>query len=677
MESIFKVRSDSMLSGLFKGIGLKIIILLSLILLLISFISGFIYVSNGTRALENNVKQFLQERVTDNAYLLEKEVSSIKTSVEGVAFRSEIQSMVWDEQLPVLKQEVERLGIQRFQILDLQGMAKSTNGTTTDLSERDYFKQAKQGKTVITSPLISKIDNKLVMVCAAPILSPSGGNIVGVITATLEPTTIYNAMKNIKIADTGYAYMVNGAGEIIAHPKIDFVINKKNFIKESEKDSSYLELANGIKNMIAGKSEFTTYKFEGITKYMTYVPIEGTDWSLAMSAPKDEFFKEILSLRIKSVVLTLIFIIAGIAISIIFAIYIRKPLGKINDYAFQLSNCDLSKDLISTRKDEFGQTEKSLNTAVNTIRKLIEDLQQVSEKSENLSDVVLTSSKQVAAASEQISVTIQEIASGISTQASEAQDCVSTAKILSDKIEEITFKSRATIENTLALQKKNETGIDVIRELEYKFGKNTEAASKVGSSIQEISQKSKSIVNIISTISTIANQTNLLALNAAIEAARAGEAGKGFAVVAEEIRKLADESATATKEIYNIINEIRNVISETDSTMKFAEQIVLEANVSLNDTVQVFSDIRSASDMVIKEIEALNNDVADIDAAKDKVLNAIENISAITEESSAGSEEISASTEQQAASIEEVVDSINTLNTLIRKLSENIKIFKI
>jgi methyl-accepting chemotaxis protein len=379
--------------------------------------------------------------------------------------------------------------------------------------------------------------------------------------------------------------------------------------------------------------------------------------------------------------LNVAFVTAACIFAILMVIFIAggvsKAISSLMKSISQASKGDLTIKFFTKSNDEFLVLSNGISNMMNSMRKLIGEVQEVGTKVSSSAGGMSDTSEELLIAAKGISQTIDDIEKGIVQQASDTEQCLIQMAGLSEQINHVynnTNEIEMIADNTKIIAGE---GIVIVNELNEKSKATADITHNVISKIQEFEIQSKNIAGFVSIINEIASQTNLLSLNASIEAARAGDAGRGFAVVADEIRKLADQSVQAANQIQNIVKEIAAKTMDTIDTAKQAESIVESQTVSLNKTVQVFDFINDHVNDLANNLNNISNGIKQIETAKDDTMDAIQDISAVSQETAAASEEVSATAINQIDSVERLRNAALELANNAKILEESIKIFKI
>ncbi|MDZ4133494.1 MAG: methyl-accepting chemotaxis protein, partial [Dethiobacteria bacterium] len=285
-------------------------------------------------------------------------------------------------------------------------------------------------------------------------------------------------------------------------------------------------------------------------------------------------------------------------------------------------------------KDEFGDLARGLATTTVSLRGLI-------NQAVELSTGVNSGSESVSAASEEMSSSLEELSASINEFAGNAQSLSENSQVMA--------------ETNARILSRAEEGNKAIEGAVNQMKVINNRVSELQVVITEVDQRSNDIGKILGVITDIAEQTNLLALNAAIEAARAGEQGRGFAVVAEEVRKLAEQSARAAKEIGDLIVATQNESRKALESMTLGVRDVEEGSKVVSETGTTFF-------FILDEVKSISKQVEETAAA--------------AQELSAGSEEMSASIEEQSSTMEEMAATAEELRAAAEKLYRDLQKFK-
>ncbi len=262
--------------------------------------------------------------------------------------------------------------------------------------------------------------------------------------------------------------------------------------------------------------------------------------------------------------------------------------------------------------------------------------------------------------SHQISNSIEEIAAGVEEQASQTSEVAAAIDQVTKTINETTKNAGRAAENAKKAGEIASEGGRVVQSTVKGMEKIAEVVTKAAETVKQLGSNSNQIGEIIQVINDIADQTNLLALNAAIEAARAGEAGRGFAVVADEVRKLAEKTTKATKEISQMIKNIQKDTVEAVVSIELGTEEVEKGREMANKAGESLKEIIGASNHVLDEVTMVASASEEQSATAEQISKNIEGINNISRESSEGIKKIAMSTEK-------LNELMNNLHVLIHR----------
>jgi len=461
---------------------------------------------------------------------------------------------------------------------------------------------------------------------------------------------------------------------LISPDKRDFSLqsaaaaNQSNFTEHK----FYSDILSG-KNM--NGSEIITYM--GKQFLASYSKIKDSNYILIGLIPISSMNAASRSIAITTIMIVLLAILIAFGIGIYIAMGMSKAINGIISTAEQVASGNLAITSVTKRRDEFGILTQSINSMIGNMRQLVEKIVSITQKVTKSVSIVLSTSKQVSNVSDNIAYAIQEISQGAAAQASDAELGVQKINLLAGKINNVAESARSINDLTKGTMDMTQEGLVSIEDLGEKANETTRITREIMANIKELDSQSKSIGRIVEFIKEIADQTNLLALNAAIEAARAGEMGRGFAVVAEEVRKLAEQSMKATGEITSIIKDTQNQTMRTVEKAIATEAIVKSQNEAVVCTSDIFRKIKYSMESLANQVNEIMAGIDDMEEHKVYAINAIQNMSAVCEETAASSEEVTASTQEQVSCIKELASFAHELEESAKELESSILIFNI
>lgn len=379
-------------------------------------------------------------------------------------------------------------------------------------------------------------------------------------------------------------------------------------------------------------------------------------------------------IKITGIIILVTIILVGFLSVGVAVLYLNKMIGaisKIVNAAQSIADGNLQVAQIKVDShDELGVLAQSFNKMTVNLRKLIEMIRESSKKVNNSADLLKNCATQCTHASEQIALTISDVSSGALEQSTESQKTVTVVENLLQRNEKIASNAfQVLYTSEMASKTSQEGGIKLLGLIEQMQIINDEIQS-TQLVTEVLTKRSQDIGSILSVINHIAEQTNLLALNAAIEAVRAGEYGKGFSVVADEIYKLSEGSAKASKKISEYLTEIQKEAIKVADHMNAGVEKMQNGNIYAEEMKVTFANIVNTSYNAERSVKEIVGEIQDMIMEIKQVREISVNIACIAEQSSAGSQEVSASAEEQTASMGEV----SSLALKLSQMSERLQI---
>ncbi|MHB8061926.1 MAG: methyl-accepting chemotaxis protein [Ruminiclostridium sp.] len=641
-----------------KSIKTKLSFFFGGLLFLICVGLGVITYIASSNALSSSIDESLSQLANTGAKVVHERVNAQLNTLAALAETDAIKkdALTLDEKLKLLDNEVKRNGHLRINIADTKGNAKNTNGDNSDISTREYFIEALSGKNAVSDPIVSKTDNSVIVSYAVPI--KDGNTVKGVLVAIRDGNELSTLTNDIKFGKSGTTFMINNKGTTIAHNDKNLVFNMDNDFENVKKDPELKSLVELEQQMVDGKEGTGEYTYTSITKYMGFAPVQGTNWSLAVTAQKSEAMAKVNELALTIVIVSIIFLVIGIVVTFLIALGITKPIKVASDYLNVVATGDFTGVVPSKllkMRDETGFLANAINTMQLSIKNII---RKVVEESSNVSEMLIsinTKMEQLNKSIEGVSATTQELSAGTEETASSTEEMNATSTEIENAVGSIATKTQEgsiIVSNVNKMSKEMKQNAITSKENALEMYKRTkddlQSAIEQSKAVNQINELSEAILAITS-------QTNLLALNAAIEAARAGEAGKGFAVVAEEIRNLAEGSKNTVSRIQEVTKVIFEAVKELSSSsgeiMEFIDKKVLNDYENLVNTSEQYS----------QNSNSINDMVNDFSATSEELLASIQNMAkAIDEIACAANEEAQGSSNiaQEAVKITQMSNEV-------------------
>lgn len=536
-----------------------------------------------------------------------------------------------------------------------------------NLNDRSYNKQSLEGKAFISEVLLSKVTQNPIVVFTNPV--KVSNQIVGYVGVAVHGNSLSKYLGNVKVGDnqSSYAFLIDDRSTVIYHPTKE-EIGKSSEIPEIKAISDRVAKGENL------KGEAIEYNYNNTDKMAYYTVIPDTNWILVISVSTDEVLKPVKAITYLIIGIAIVAGLVAIGAGYLFSLKISKPIVQIAEIIDRTARLDLKYDKSLERfykyKDEVGTMFNSIAHMRVVLREMVESLSSASQTInsnalivENLTAELKTYAEETALESQNLSAGMEENAATVEEVSASSDEMGNAVSSMAERATNGSTDANDIAKRAKVLKKSAVEASAKANELYNSVKNDLEKAIENSKSIEKINSLAASILDIT-------DQTNLLALNAAIEAARAGEAGRGFAVVANEVRNLAEESASTAGNIQNVVHQVivsvEDLSNNSSKLLKFIDKNVLKDYEKLMETGEQYNKDADLVNGFMLEFSALAEELT---SSIDGIVNAVGQVAGTVSDGAKGVTEISS----KAININEKLEGIKESAEVNKESAEQLE----
>ncbi|WP_159884696.1 methyl-accepting chemotaxis protein [Paenibacillus puerhi] len=541
--------------------------------------------------------------------------------------------------------------------------------------EGSYYTLAKKSKKfTVMEPYFYQTNGEdtLLTSLVVPILDKNG-EFLGIVGADLTLDALQQRVKQTS-NDTAYVTIFSDKGTYIAHGIDDKKVNVP-YGDRQEK----IDLFNGAVSGIMQAYSLNP-NGEPVNRTFEKITFRGSDqsWYVETVVLKKEVmstFNEVLRSSLLVAVVSLILL--ALLITLVLRLLVTRNLNEANRMLGIMASGDFTQQMTVRSRDEFGQMAEHFNHMIDTQRKVLLMVSELSTSAGMTSQQLAASAEQTGQAAETIAESVQNVAIGAELQEQQTTEASRAMTEMAVGVGRVAESSSGVTESIQDVVQQTKAGSERIQQAIEQMNAVQQTSRQSEAAIERLQVRSVEIGSIMELISQISMQTNLLALNAGIEAARAGEHGRGFAIVAGEVRKLAEQTKDAAAKVEELLEEIRNETEKAAAAARSGSAEVRMGVESVTETGHIFTVITAEMGTVQSQMEEVSAAAEQMSAGTEQVTATVEELARIAQEAASHSQSVAAASEEQLASMEEISTSSASLSSMVKELLNQLSRFKV
>lgn len=502
-------------------------------------------------------------------------------------------------------------------------------------------------------------------------IAQSSSSILDTMTST-DDAALKEHFQNVGVEgiSSSYAYIVSSDGTMLYHPTAEK-------IGKSVENAVIKDVISELKNGQKPENKVVTYDFNGVNKYAAYNISKDQSKIVVISADESEVLQPVNNMMKLAVFALIVVVVIVSAIGIVITEIALRPIIRVSQIVQKMADLDFSEnentEKMKKRKDETGVMTRSVALLREELVDLLEGIQkqsvQLFKTSANLDGDSDETQKMV----EQVDRAVGDIATGATSQAQETQNATENVIAMGNMIEDTNAEAERLNGNAQQMKDSSDQAMQILKELNEINDRTKQSIEEVYTQTNITNESVQKIKEATVLIASIAEETNLLSLNASIEAARAGEQGKGFAVVASQIQKLAEQSNESASQIDEITNALISDSTKSVETIAQVRDIMNEQSEKMEKTDSMFRQVNTGVDHAMDSVNTITEKTELLNQSREKIIDVVQNLSAIAEENAASSQETSASITQVNTVVTDISDNASGLKDIAYHLENDVK----